>query len=98
MSTNVYEVLANSDTVEGRGPMVGIALFTNETIAWEYANSKKGIMGRSNNGDWRTYSGGRDLDVRVRVLHSCLTEVDNDQKRQRALQKLSREDLEILGL
>jgi hypothetical protein len=95
---SVFEVLRNSDMTEGRGPMVYVATFTTNELAWEYANSQGGVMGRSNYGDWRTYSGGRDWDVKEKHVHSSMENFDKKLKVQKALDKLTAEDKVLLGL
>lgn len=43
---HVYAVYRNSDMTEGRGPMMLDSLWWTEDGAWEYANSRLGVMGR----------------------------------------------------
>ncbi len=75
----VYVVYENSDTTEGRGPMVPMknGIFTTEQAAWDSINDKGGIMGRhpSNWGDkpktWQQYQrdhGYADYQVKEELV------------------------------
>lgn len=70
----IYLIYKNSDTIEGRGPMVlmkDLGYFENEDAAWESLRGMGGVMGRLPlNGDWRGSKMG-DYDVRPinRAVH-----------------------------
>lgn len=59
----IYTVKKNADMTEGRGPMVAVASFMTEDVAWAVANTMRGVMGqRPQSGSWRTEKYG---EVRV---------------------------------
>lgn len=97
----IYGVYKQKDMTEGRGSMVFVCCFTKECDAWSYANKQTGIMGRYNGGDWRSYSGGRDWDVKPLECFQSFEEsakAYENKLRESALSKLSEEEKEVLGL
>jgi hypothetical protein len=52
MLEEVWGLYKNADMTEGRGPMVLTEpLWSDEDVAWEQANTHKGVMGTSGTGD-----------------------------------------------
>lgn len=95
----VYEVKALSDMTEGRGGYNTIKVFEREDEAWKFANSKSGVMGRRPpSGDWRDYSGGRDWNVTPLKVWESNEYSEEAEKRQKALSKLTPEEIKLLGL
>ena len=88
----IYVVMANYDTVEGRGPMIMDCIFENIADAEQYTKTAPGIMGRINMGDF---------DIKIMPLLSSLEEkkeFDKSSVKQRALAKLTNYEKQILGL
>lgn len=48
--SQVYFVLNNADSTEGRGPMVPVACFTSFDKALEFLSKQPGVMGRMPHG------------------------------------------------
>lgn len=98
----VYQVWRETDMTEPRAPMKPVVAFTSEQDAWECANKQSGIMGRKpKDGDWRTYSDGRDWDVKPLVVYQTYQESDRAHKEQlkkAALAKLTEAEKQVLGL
>ena len=98
----IYKVYCESDMTEGRGPKKLVLAFLNENDAWDYANKQSGIMGRKpTKGDWRTYSGGRDWDVKPMNAYETLEESTKEHKeklKKSALAKLTQAEKQALGL
>ncbi len=94
----VYAIFKNSDTTEGRGPMVLDSIFANRTAAVEYADAQPGIMGRR--GKWSEEKYG-DWEIREMPLFS-LAEQKNAaviaEQKARALSKLTPFERKLLGL
>ena len=72
----IYLVYENSDKTEGRGPMRHIpdsGFFTDEDVAWNFADTQAGIMGRKPPVGQRTGQASWRLekypDVQVRAIH-----------------------------
>ena len=96
---NIYMVKRCSDMTEGRGGMIDVIAFERESEAWEYANKQLGVMGRKpNTGDWRTYSGGRDWDVKEISVWESDEYNPEEVARQKALSKLTPKERQLLGL
>lgn len=95
----VYEVKALSDMTEGRGGYHTVKVFEREDEAWKYANSQSGVMGRKPlSGDWRDYSGGQDWTVKALDVWESGEYSDKEEKRQKALAKLTPEERKLLGV
>jgi len=103
MQYKYWQVLKNTDTTEGRGPMVPTDLaFTLEASALAFVKSdhyakRWGVMGTP----------GSDYCVKEVTLfvYDSIDEYDQntperlrERKRQAALRKLSAEDRQVLGL
>lgn len=72
----IYIVMVNSDTTEGRGPMVARGgFFLDEDKAWEYADTIPGCMGRKPEGSWKD-SGMGDVQVEVVYSHEEIQKMD----------------------
>ena len=95
----VHEVVTNSDTTEGRGTRVSLGYFLDLTQANEAAHGK-GVWGS----DARVESGTRKVVIvdvdHVYLLGEILLNKAalTAQARQRALDKLSAEDRQALGI
>jgi len=70
----IYLVYVNSDTTEGRGPMIqahNSGFFFSEDAAWEFADTLGGLMGRRpEGGSWRDGNMG-DVTVRKFYRHNA---------------------------
>jgi hypothetical protein len=96
---SIYEVVCERDMTEGRGGKEVVIRFMDEQEAWDYANSKSGIMGRRpSNGDWRTYSGGKDWDVKCVSVWENSEYSPEEVAKQKALSKLTPAERKLLGL
>lgn len=72
-----YGVYKNSDQTEGRGPMVCVAMFSTEELAWKFTDGKRGIMGRlPSSGNWRGERYG-DWQVYPHRIFRSIEESDN---------------------
>jgi phospholipase C len=82
MIDKVFVVYENSDMTEGRGPMVQVhdsGFFLDETEAWKFADTRRGVMGRCpQSGTWRQETFG-DVTVKVIYAHS---EINTIKKRE----------------
>jgi hypothetical protein len=93
-SAYVYLVYRNSDTAEGRGPMVLDSVWKTRKLAEDYMDTKPGVMGRfarwsrGKFGDWLV----DEQPVRDEP-HDPIAEI-----KKRALGKLSAEEISALGL
>src|SRR5580693_2971224 len=85
-----YEALVNSDLTEGRGPMRHVAYFTNRHDA-ERAVKGMGVMGV---GDGEV----KQIEITVYESFAEYFGPKYEQLRSSALQKLSREEREALGV
>lgn len=98
----VFASYRNSDTTEGRGPMVVDKVFTKETDAYAYINGQTGVMGRSPSqfgqngwaqmGDWTVKS----IDV-YESLDEAST-AHTEALKAKALAKLTPAERRALGL
>ena len=97
----VFVVMKNRDFTEGRGPMVPTDLcFDNEESAWEYCNTQTGIYGSEvPTGGWQTARGHWEVKS-FTVLSSAKSTIESRKQeiREYALNKLSKEEREALGL
>jgi hypothetical protein len=94
----VWVITANADKNEGRGQQVDVAFFENKSAAIKTKNDSRfykehGVQGQRL----------PDSDVQYRVLriYSSVEEYfknDAEQKKQRALNKLTEEERQLLGL
>lgn len=95
-----FEVMGNTDTTEGRGPMKVVARFSNHDEAAKYVKSKAYakwcVMGYQNE--------KRDLnyiqETVLTILDSVeeLVAMDRENLKAQALEKLSKAEREALGL
>jgi len=86
-----YEILINSDSVEGRGHMITYAYASNLSTANEIAKGKD-TMG--SDGTVRPIN----KTIEIFDTHQEFLDSKKEDKRQAALNKLTSEDKEILGL
>jgi hypothetical protein len=86
---HVFEAYTNSDTIEGRGSDVHIGYFTHPDDAHAAARGQ-GVMG----GDAYV----RPVAIKIYTTLQEFTGVKNEELRQRALEKLTPEEREALGL
>jgi len=94
----IYMTRYNSDMTEGRGRMMDDIAFAHEQDAKDYIDTKTGIMGRKEKWSKTDYG---DWDVKpIKVFRSLLSadEFKNEEIKQRALSKLSKEEKIALGL
>ena len=87
---SIFVVSQNADLCEGRGPMVHKGYFVKREDAVEFSHTLSGIMG--------TRSG---VNVEMVVLCETLddhAEYRKEQIKRRAIDKLTDEELEVLGL
>lgn len=94
----IYAVYRNADTTEGRGPMVLDSLFSNRNHANTYIDNEPGVMGRREKWSEKKYG---DWKVEELVVYDSITEKNlNDKEilRRKALSKLSKEEIEALGV
>lgn len=99
----VFIVEANRDTIEGRGPMYLVAAFTTLDLACEYVSGRYGVMGRHvpfmdhGKGFWTMH----DHDIKEIVVHDSikgLKAYEKERLRKQALERLSEEEKEALGV
>lgn len=93
-----FEVLGNTDTTEGRGPMVVVARFSSYDVASKYVQSKAYsnwcVMG---------YQSSRDLnnirEVTITIVDSIdeLDVMNRENLKARALSKLTPAEKSALG-
>lgn len=98
-----YEVTANSDTTEGRGHTIYTGIcFDHENDALAFAQSDHykpyAVMGVVN----KEYS-KFNVKKQTKIVYECFNEYDSETQRkidlkQSALDKLTEEEKEILGL
>ena len=97
----IYLAMENSDTVEGKGPMVINCAFFKREEAEKYIDEQPGIMGRkSTKGGWSKEKYG-DWSVKELIVLESLeeaSEIKTIKARERALQKLTLEERKLLGL
>lgn len=94
----IYLVKKNSDTTEGRGPMVIDCAFTKENDAKTYIDDKPGVMGRK--AKWSEEKYG-DWQVEPLVVFETIEERnkwDKDAIKRAALAKLTPAERKVLGL
>lgn len=94
---NVYAAYKNSDMTEGRGPMIMDRVFSKLNDANQYIDNKPGVMGRTSK--WSTEKFG-DWEVRVLsvVENEQVTEIEKQERIQKALSKLTDQEKADLGL
>ena len=94
----VFQTYRNSDTTEGRGPMIPDACFTTRKVAAEYIDNKPGIMGRP--GPWSNQDYG-DWEIRPINVYETIETLNQAIKKdlkKSALSKLTNEEKEALGI
>ncbi len=84
----IYLTQRNSDTTEGRGPMVNDRAFTTRQLAAEYIDSKPGIMGRM--GKWSEDKYGDWKILEIEVIDHIPNE--SQEKAKKVLNSLSLEE------
>lgn len=91
----IYLTLRQSDTTEGRGPMVADIAFTTREAAQEHVAGKTGVWGFR--GSWQALVQGGHWDIKeIPVYDSAPSEID--ELREKALAKLSIAERVALGL
>lgn len=93
-SQYVYLVYRNSDTTEGRGPMVLDSVWKTRNLAEDYMDTKPGIMGR--HARWSQDKYG-DWTVQEQPVRDEPYDPIADIKK-RALGKLSAEEIQALEI
>lgn len=97
---NCYEVLGNSDTTEGRGPMMVVARFSNEPAARAFVKSptyaKWCVMGYQNT----EYDLKNIRKMTMHILDSYVefNDMQVQEDRARALAKLTPAERKLLGI
>lgn len=109
---DVFGVYRNSDMIEGRGADQLLLVFENETDAWDYADTLCGVAGCRPAVSWRheKYPSVKVRPLKV-VIGSCVSKRfkekcdmmvvvhdEQDKKKREALEKLTPEDIKILGI
>lgn len=104
MKMKIYVVMMNADFTEGRGPMLFHMAFLHGEHAVEYVASQKGIfdspqkveMGKHG---YYAYANGYVIKE-VELIEDSIIDRQKlrEEMRQQALNKLSPEEREILGL
>ena len=94
----VYAAYCNADMTEGRGPMIIDLVFVKEEDAKDYINDQPGVMGRKVK--WSNKSYGDWIIRPIIVLnHSVIDKKKKqEQLKENALNKLTREEKAALGL
>lgn len=94
----IWQTYYNADMTEGRGPMIPSYAFLHREHAAAYIDAQEGVMGcrakwsEQEYGDWRM--------KKIEVLE-CNCEESEQRKKElknQALNKLTQEEKEILGL
>lgn len=100
----IFLVFKNADSTEGRGPMLFHSAFKTLDLACEFLDTQCGIMGRKCPLE-RQYGSGRwtmnDHDIQEVCLYDSMDAFRSQQKaniREAALQKLTPEEMDVLGL
>lgn len=90
----IYQTYRNSDTTEGRGPMVPDKAFMRKEHADAYIDEQPGVQGRRVKWSTATYA---DWHVKeIEVLESAYDSTES--KINAALAKLTPEERSLLGL
>lgn len=94
----IYQTNRNSDTTEGRGPMVPDLAFTKRSLAETYIDGQPGVQGRT--GKWSQEKYGDWNISEVEVLDELPENIEKKKQeiRKRALNKLTDEERKVLGL
>jgi len=96
----IYLVKRNSDTTEGRGPMVIDTAFFSRIEAAKYIDPKPGIMGRLSDKGWSTEKYG-DWMIEPLIVYDSLTESNNNSREkliESAMAKLTDSERIALGV
>jgi hypothetical protein len=96
----VFVTRYNADMTEGRGPMVNDMAFSRREDAAQYIDGKHGVMGRRPITPWSQQPHG-DWDIVEITVAETVEEVQRimtNERRARALAKLTKDDREALGL
>ena len=99
VDNKVYILRYNSDSTEGRGPMVIHSVWGNRDECIKFMDKQSGVQGRKQK--WSEPHSGGDWDMIEHTLlweEKDVTEMENIQTRERALAKLSDEEKKVLGL
>jgi hypothetical protein len=96
----IYCVLMNADFTEGRGPMLLHKVFDTRDAAHRYIMSQAGIFGSEQKYDkkYDSYNGYDIKELPVYTEADKPEEMAREERRQKALAKLSQSDREALGL
>lgn len=98
----VYTVQVNTDTTEGRGPMRALAYFSDRDEAVKVVRDKRFaqwcVMGVHDPDSEARYAIRSESNVLYATADEFWAEHDRDQKKARALAKLTLEERELLGL
>lgn len=94
----IWQTYYNADMTEGRGPMIPSYAFLHREHAAAYIDAQEGVMGyrakwtEQEYGDWRM--------KKIEVLECNYDESEQRKKelKNQALNKLTQEEKEILGL
>lgn len=95
-----FEVMGNTDTTEGRGPMKVVARFSNSEAATKYVKSKAYarwcVMGYQN--EEMDLNNIRETVLTILDSVEELVAMDRENLKAQALAKLSKAEREALGL
>lgn len=89
-----YQTRRNADTNEGRGPMVNDRAFVHYKDAAAYIDEQPGVQGHRRKWSEAKYG---DWDIQEVKVHTGPFDL-NEDKRQKALSKLTAEERKLLGL
>lgn len=98
--TTIFVCLKNSDTVEGKGPMIPDSAFSMESDAKDYIDDKPGLMGRKSAIGWSKEMHG-DWQISPIIVFDSIEECNhykNGEMKRNALAKLTKEERILLGL
>ena len=94
----IWQTYRNADMTEGRGPSIPDLAFLHRQHAVDYIDAQEGVMGRR--GKWSEQPYGDWYMKRVEVLEYDYMESEQrkEELKEQALNNLSQEEKEILGL
>jgi hypothetical protein len=94
----IWQTYRNADMIEGRGPSIPDLAFLHRQHAANYIDAQDGVMGRRVK--WSKDTFGDWYMTRVEVLEYDYMESEQrkEELKEQALNKLSQEEKEILGL
>ena len=95
-----FEVMGNTDTTEGRGPMKVVARFSNSEAATKYVKSKAYaqwcVMGYQN--EKTDLNNIREVTICILDTVEELVDMNREELKAKALAKLTKAEREALGL